>query len=130
MSATLEGVHQRLLNTSTTATIQSAIQDATMAMAAASGISNPLALQQTLRQYAMQNEKFGAAAEMLEDVMDEDEEEESEDVEYLLGTLAEDLNLQLKFDLPTPKKNGEERRKQEDELKSLQERFEAMKSRA
>ena len=69
-------------------------------MAAAGGVSNPVSLAATMRNYAMQQEKFSMAGEMLEDIVDDDEEE-TEDVNTLLGQLSEELSIKLKFELPS-----------------------------
>ena len=100
MGSSLEGTYQRLLGASTTATIQNALQEATLAMAAAGGVSNPVSLAATMRNYAMQQEKFTMAGDMLEDIVDDDEEE-TEDVNTLLGQLSEELSIKLKFELPS-----------------------------
>ena len=109
MVSSLEGTYQRLLSAQTTATIQNALQEATMAMAAAGGVSNPASLASTIQNYAKANERFEMANEMLEDVVDDDSQE-TEEVDTLLSQLKDELSLNLQFELP------DARRAREDEI--------------
>jgi hypothetical protein len=109
MVSSLEGTYQRLLSAQTTATIQNALQEATMAMAAAGGVSNPASLASTIQNYAKANERFEMANEMLEDVVDDDTQE-TEEVDTLLSQLKDELSLNLQFELP------DARRAREDEI--------------
>lgn len=126
MASNLEGVHQRLLSASTTATIAGALQEATAAMAAANGVNNATALGATMQNYARQSERFEMASEMLEDVV-EDDDEEAEDVTTLLGQLSEEMSLTLKFELPQIAKA---RKQEEDELSELQKRLQRLQQNA
>ena len=119
MSSSLEGVHQRLLTASTTATIANALQEAGAAMAAANGVNNPAALNATLRNYAMQADKFEMASEMLDDIVDDDEEE-AEDMTSLLTQLSDEMSLTLKFDLPAV---AEKRKQEEEDMVALESRL-------
>ena len=122
MASNLEGVHQRLMSASTTATIATALQDATMAMAAANGVNNATALASTMQNYAKQSARFEMASDMLEDAVDDDEEE-AEDVSTLLGQLSEEMSLTLKFDLPAPAKA---RKQDEDDMADFQKRLQQL----
>ncbi len=99
MVSSLEGTYQRLLSAQTTATIQNALQEATMAMQMAGGVSNPASLASTIQNYSRANERFEMGASMLEDVVNDDEEE-SEEVDTLLSQLKDELSLNLQFELP------------------------------
>jgi chromosome segregation ATPase len=103
MVSSLEGTYQRLMSAQTTATIQNALQEATMAMAAAGGVSNPASLASTIQNYARANERFEMASELLEDVVDDDQEE-TEEVDTLLCQLKDELSLNLNFELPNVSK--------------------------
>lgn len=103
MVSSLEGTYQRLMSAETTATIQNALQEATIAMAAAGGVSNPASLANTIQNYARANEKFEMASELLEDVVDDDQEE-TEEVDTLLCQLKDELSLNLNFELPNVSK--------------------------
>jgi hypothetical protein len=107
MVSSLEGTYQRLLSAQTTATIQNALQEATMAMAAAGGVSNPAILASTIQNYAKANERFELANEMLEDVVDDDTQE-TEEVDTLLSQLKDELSLNLQFELPDARRAKEE----------------------
>lgn len=107
MVSSLEGTYQRLLSAQTTATIQTALQEATMAMQMAGGVSNPASLANTIQSYARANERFEMGASMLEDVVNDDEEE-SEEVDTLLSQLKDELSLNLNFDLPDARRVREE----------------------
>jgi hypothetical protein len=118
MVSSLEGTYQRLLSAQTTATIQTALQEATMAMSMAGGVSNPASLANTIQNYSRANERFEMGASMLEDAVNDDEEE-SEEVDTLLSQLKDELSLSLNFELP------DVRRAREDEsaLNALTERI-------
>jgi chromosome segregation ATPase len=123
MVSSLEGTYQRLLSAQTTATIQNALQEATMAMSMAGGVSNPASLAGTIQSYARANERFEMGASMLEDAVNDDEEE-SEEVDTLLSQLKDELSLNLNFELPAVQRAREE----ESALNALTDRIARLKS--
>jgi|688.fasta_scaffold10520_15 hypothetical protein len=123
MVSSLEGTYQRLLSAQTTATIQNALQEATMAMAAAGGVSNPASLASTIQNYSKANERFEMANELLEDVCDDDTEE-TEEVDTLLSQLKDELSLNLQFELPEARRARDE----ENALNALTERISKLRS--
>ena len=123
MVSSLEGTYQRLLSAQTTATIQNALQEATMAMAAAGGVSNPASLANTIQNYSRANERFEMGASMLEDAVNDDEEE-SEEVDTLLSQLKDELSLNFNFELPDVQRARDE----ENALNALTDRIANLRS--